>query len=75
MSTTNATQARRIADERNVDRSQTVYLGTTRYHADWGRFGHGCPNYDLTEGTLAEAIEQDLTACQNCNPFDGEGDR
>jgi hypothetical protein len=70
MSTTNATQDRRIADEQGVDLSQTVYLGAGRYHADWGPLGHGCPNYDLTEGTLGEAIAEDLTPCQNCNPLD-----
>lgn len=77
MSTTDSTPERRIANEHGVDRSQTVYLGTGRYHADRGPFGHGCPNYDLTEGTLEEAIEEDLSACQNCNPLDfhAEGNR
>ncbi|WP_330633763.1 hypothetical protein [Halocatena halophila] len=55
-----------------ADLEATVFLGTECYHSSRGPGIPGCPHarYNLTEGTIEDAIDEELTPCKSCHPPD-----
>jgi hypothetical protein len=62
----------RIKRTTTVDITTKIFVGTEVYHRFQRGGVSGCPNWgdEQQPGTIADAIEQGIDPCENCNPPD-----